>query len=646
MKTNQKDTPPNRKTLTYLWPFFLIINLILAYFLLFGNSKQTKVISWNYFSKTILADHDVKKLIVVNREKVDVYLKKESLTKTKYLELKKAPFGRTNEGPHYEFTIGSVDLFEKRMEDERNQLKEEIEIEYKTESGWLGSLLNWVIPLILLFFLARILFTRFSGGIGSSEGRNLFDFGKSAPQIYDKERMSQITFKDVAGYEEAKTEIMEVVEFLKSPEQFTKLGAHIPKGILLIGAPGTGKTLMAKAVAGEAGVPFFSLSGSAFMEMFVGVGASRVRDLFQKAKQRAPSIVFIDEIDAVGRARGKVMSVQSNEERDTTLNQLLAEMDGFGPQTSVIVLAATNRADVLDPALLRPGRFDRHVYLELPNLRERKAIFEVHLQKIRTGDLVKAQKLAELTPGFSGADIANLCNEAALIAARKKRDRIEIKEFNAALDRVIGGLEKKSMVLSENERRIIAYHEAGHTLISWMLPHLDPIEKVTIIPRGQSLGGSWFRPEERHLYSKTALFERLCAALAGRCAEEVVFGDITSGALDDLEKATKQAYIMVGQLGFSPKLENVSYYDSTGMYENSLTKPFSESTSKLIDEEVRILLVKAKTKNMVILKKERHKLDELAELLLKKEEVFQNELIEILGKRSESTSNLKEHIAV
>jgi cell division protease FtsH len=497
-----------------------------------------------------------------------------------------------------------------------------------------------------LFFLVRILFTRFSGGISGGEGRNLFDFGKSTPQVYDKERMSQITFKDVAGYEEAKTEIMEVVEFLKSPEQFTKLGAHIPKGILLIGAPGTGKTLMAKAVAGEAGVPFFSLSGSAFMEMFVGIGASRVRDLFQKAKQRAPSIVFIDEIDAIGRARGKALSVQSNEERDTTLNQLLAEMDGFGPQTSVIVLAATNRADVLDPALLRPGRFDRHVYLDLPNLRERTAIFEVHLQKIKTGDLVKAQKLAELTPSFSGADIANLCNEAALIAARKKSDLIQMKEFNAALDRIIGGLEKKSMVLSENERRIIAYHEAGHTLISWMLPHLDPIEKVTIIPRGQSLGGSWFRPEERQLYTKTALFERLCAALAGRCAEELIFGDITSGALDDLEKATKQAYIMVSQLGFSPKLENISYYDSAGTYENSLTKPFSESTSKLIDEEVRMLLAEAKTKNMEILKLERLKLGVLAELLLKKEEVYQNELIEILGNRVEKTNKLSKNIAV
>jgi cell division protease FtsH len=382
------------------------------------------------------------------------------------------------------------------------------------------------------------------------------------------------------------------------------------------------------------------------MEMFVGIGASRVRDLFQKAKQRAPSIVFIDEIDAIGRARGKALSVQSNEERDTTLNQLLAEMDGFGPQTSVIVLAATNRADVLDPALLRPGRFDRHVYLDLPNLRERTAIFEVHLQKIKTGDLVKAQKLAELTPSFSGADIANLCNEAALIAARKKSDLIQMKEFNAALDRIIGGLEKKSMVLSENERRIIAYHEAGHTLISWMLPHLDPIEKVTIIPRGQSLGGSWFRPEERQLYTKTALFERLCAALAGRCAEELIFGDITSGALDDLEKATKQAYIMVSQLGFSPKLENISYYDSAGTYENSLTKPFSESTSKLIDEEVRMLLAEAKTKNMEILKLERLKLGVLAELLLKKEEVYQNELIEILGNRVEKTNKLSKNIAV
>lgn len=552
--------------------------------------------------------------------------------------------GKINQGPHFQFTIGSLELFEKRMEEAQLSLHEQIEVSYITEKNWWSPLLGWLFPLLLLFLLFRFVSGKITGNIGSGEGRSLFDFGKSTPQVYDKDRMSQITFKDVAGYEEAKTEIMEVVAFLKSPLQFTKLGAHIPKGILLIGSPGTGKTLMAKAVAGEAGVPFFSLTGSSFMEMFVGVGASRVRDLFMKAKQRAPSIVFIDEIDAIGRVRGKVTSLQSNEERDSTLNQLLAEMDGFGPQTGVIVLAATNRADVLDPALLRPGRFDRHVYLDLPNLKERTAIFEVHLKKIKISDLVKPERLAELTPGFSGADIANLCNEAALIAARNKKEYIDVREFNAALDRLIGGLEKKSMVLSEKERTIVAYHEAGHTLISWFLPHLDPIEKVTIIPRGQSLGGSWFKPEERQLFSRSELVERLCAALGGRCAEEVVFGEITSGALDDLEKATKQAYIMVSQLGFSQKLENVSYYDSAGIYENSLTKPFSESTSKLIDEEVRLLLLKAKTKNMVLLKNHREKLDMLAERLLKKEEIFQNELIKILGERNRKSNVSKEKL--
>ena len=636
MKTYPTDQKKRRFPLSYIWPIFLLINILLAYFLLFGNSKEPEEITWKVFYTTMLTDHDVQKLVVVNKEKVDVYLKRSALEKPTYQKVKKGPMGKANEGPHYRFSIGSMEIFEKRMEEAESTLHEPIDIRYETSSNWWGTLLSWIFPLLLFFLLFRFISGRMSGSIGGGEGRNMFDFGKSSPQVYDRDQKSLITFKDVAGYEEAKTEIMEVVDFLKNPTQFTKLGAHIPKGILLIGSPGTGKTLMAKAVAGEAGVPFFSLTGSAFMEMFVGVGASRVRDLFLKAKQRSPSIVFIDEIDAIGRARGKVMSLQSNEERDSTLNQLLAEMDGFGPQTGVIVLAATNRADVLDPALLRPGRFDRHIFLDLPNLNERTAIFGVHLQKIKTGDLVKAQHLAELTPGFSGADIANLCNEAALIAARKKKDQVELKEFNAALDRVIGGLEKKSMVLSDQERRIVAYHEAGHTLISWMLPHLDPIEKVTIIPRGQSLGGSWFRPEERQLYSKTELTERLCAALGGRCAEELVFGEITSGALDDLEKATKQAYIMVSQLGFSPKLENVSYYDSSGIYENSLSKPFSESTSKLIDEEVRLFLLKAKTKNLAILKAHRSQLDQLAELLLKKEEVYQNELIKILGKRKKA----------
>lgn len=621
-----------KKSGNTMWVLFFLINAGLVVFLLFGLPKEPVSITWKEFYTSMLPEGDIQKLVVINKENVHVYLKPESLDKTRYLKVRKGFLGQKNKGPHYGFSIGSIEVFEQRMEDSDKLYHTNTLIEYENQSGWFTTLLSWIIPILLIILIARFVAGRFSGS-SAGDTRSLFDFGKSMPQVYDKERVSQVTFKDVAGYDEAKTEIMEVVDFLKDPTKFTRLGAHIPKGILLIGAPGTGKTLMAKAVAGEAGVPFFSLTGSSFMEMFVGVGASRVRDLFQKAKVRAPSIVFIDEIDAIGRARGKAMSIQSNEERDSTLNQLLAEMDGFGPHSGVIVLAATNRADILDPALLRPGRFDRHIYLDLPNRKERIAIFHVHMRGIKASESVKAEKLAALTPGFSGADIANLCNEAALIAARKKHDEIEEKDFSAALDRVIGGLEKKSMVLSKEERSIIAYHEAGHTLVSWMLPHLDPIEKVTIIPRGKALGGSWFKSEERQLYSKKELTELLCAALAGRCAEELVFGDITSGALDDLEKATKQAYAMVVQLGFSEKLENISYYDSTGSVDGSFYKPFSENTAKLIDEEVRLLLKNAQTKTIELLKENRLKLDLLAEKLLKKEELFQSEIASILGKR-------------
>ncbi len=621
-----------KKSGNTMWTLFFLINAGLVLFLLFGLPKEPFSTTWKEFYTSMLPEGDIQKLVVINKENVHVYLKPESLDKPRYLKVRKGFMGQKNKGPHYGFSIGSIEVFEQRMEDSDKLYHTNTSIEYENQSGWFTTMLSWIIPILLIILIARFVAGRFSGS-SAGDTRSLFDFGKSMPQVYDKERVSQVTFKDVAGYDEAKTEIMEVVEFLKDPTKFTRLGAHIPKGILLIGAPGTGKTLMAKAVAGEAGVPFFSLTGSSFMEMFVGVGASRVRDLFQKAKVRAPSIVFIDEIDAIGRVRGKAMSIQSNEERDSTLNQLLAEMDGFGPQSGVIVLAATNRADILDPALLRPGRFDRHIYLDLPNRKERIAIFHVHMRGIKASESVKAEKLAALTPGFSGADIANLCNEAALIAARKKHEEIEEKDFSAALDRVIGGLEKKSMVLSKEERAIIAYHEAGHTLVSWMLPHLDPIEKVTIIPRGKALGGSWFKPEERQLYSKKELTEHLCAALAGRCAEELVFGDITSGALDDLEKATKQAYAMVVQLGFSEKLENISYYDSTGSVDGSFYKPFSENTAKLIDEEVRLLLKNAQNKTIELLKENRLKLDLLAEKLLKKEELFQSEIAAILGKR-------------
>jgi cell division protease FtsH len=470
-------------------------------------------------------------------------------------------------------------------------------------------------------------------GQGITGKGSIFDFGKTRENEYHKDKISSVTFKDVAGYDEAKVEIMEIVDFLKHPENFTRLGAKIPKGILLVGPPGSGKTLLARAVAGEAAVPFFSLSGSEFIEIFVGVGASRVRDLFDKAKQKAPSIIFIDEIDTIGRVRGRALSAQSNDERDATLNQLLTEMDGFDPNTGVIVMAATNRADILDPALLRAGRFDRHVYLELPNKNERLEIFKVHLKPLLTNDSVDSEMLAEQTPGFSGADIANVCNEAALIGARSNKKTIDKEDFYAAIDRIVAGLEKKSKIISPAEKRIIAYHEAGHALVSWTLKNVDPLIKVSIIPRGKSLGSAWYLPGEHQITTLSEFSDRLCAALGGTVAEEIVFNEPSSGALDDLEKVTKQAYAMVMQLGMDKAVGSVSYYDSTGTYESSFQKPYSEATAQLIDNEVRKMIGDARTRTEEILTKKRKELDELASLLIEKEVVYQEDVQRIAGPR-------------
>jgi cell division protease FtsH len=641
-KTGLSNKKMRSRPFSFYWLYIiLLVGIGLIYFLPQRSSNLSET-NWQHFKQEMLLKNDVEKVNIVNKEIVEVYIKKEKLLHEKYKAVSKGLFGGINPGPHYYFPIGSVEVFERHLEEAQSQFpeQEKIPVEYtKQEDSWFTTILRWLMPLALFGFIWYFLMNRFSSA-QSGLGRSAFDFGKSSPEIYEKGKSSAVTFKDVAGYDEAKTEVMEIVEFLKQPGNYTMLGAKIPKGVLLIGAPGTGKTLMAKAVAGEAGVPFFSLSGSEFIEMFVGVGASRVRDLFNKAKQAAPSIIFIDEIDSIGRVRGKVLSIQANDERDSTLNQLLAEMDGFDPNAGVIVLAATNRPDILDPALLRAGRFDRHIQLDLPNKQERQAIFNVHLKPLLLDKAVDVNNLASQTPGFSGAEIANICNEAALIAARKKKKAIEVQDFFDAIDRVVAGMEKKSKLISPVEKNIIAYHEAGHALVSWMLKNVDPLQKVSIIPRGKSLGGAWYLPEERQIITRAQFIDSLCVALGGRTSEEIVFNEISSGALDDLEKVTKQAYMMVAELGLSDKIGNISFYDSTGMYENSFQKPYSEATGQIIDEEVRKLIEQAHQTAKIILENNRQKLDALAKLLLKQEVVYKKDIESVLGNRIEKDENV------
>ena len=538
--------------------------------------------------------------------------------------------------PHYTHNIGDLATFEEFLQKEQENAgyadKEIIYPETETRRNYIGEILGWTLPFILLIFLWIFMMRRMTGGAGGAAG-GIFSVGKSKAQIFDRESNVKINFSDVAGLEEAKTEVMEIVDFLKNPKKYTALGGKIPKGAILIGPPGTGKTLLAKAVAGEANVPFFSISGSDFVEMFVGVGASRVRDLFKQAKEKAPCIVFIDEIDAVGRARGKNVNFGSNDERENTLNQLLTEMDGFGTNMGVIILAATNRADILDRALLRAGRFDRQIHVELPELTEREAIFKVHLRPIKLEKDFDVSFLAKQTPGFSGADIANVCNEAALIAARKNKNVVEKQDFLNAIDRIVGGLERKSKIISMDEKRTIAYHEAGHATVSWLLEHASPLVKVTIIPRGRALGAAWYLPEERQITTREQLLDEMAYALGGRAAEQIIFGKISTGALNDLEKVTKQAYAMVSYFGMSEKIGNISFYDSSGQSDYGFTKPYSERTAELIDQEVKKIISEYFDRAVELLEKHKEGLTELAELLLEKEVIFSEDVEKIFGKR-------------
>jgi AFG3 family protein len=637
-KIPEQPKKENSNTPRYRLPvYWLIILLIAGFFLLptlMGDAAAEKEISWQTFQNEMLSRNAIEKMVVINKEKAEVYIKKEKINDPYFKTmLKKKDEDAAQPGPHFWFSIGSVESFEKKMEEaEKNiPLQQRTEIRYTQSSRLFPELISWLIPLALLFFFWNMMSGRMSGLGGG--GSSIFNFGRSNAKLMEKEA-TLTTFDDVAGLEEAETEVKEIVEFLKAPEKFTKVGAKIPKGIILVGPPGTGKTLLAKAVAGEAKVPFFSISGSAFVEMFVGVGASRVRDLFKTAKEKTPCIVFIDEIDAIGRSRGKGAYLSgSNDERESTLNQLLTEMDGFDTNSGVIVLAATNRADLLDPALLRPGRFDRHIYLELPNLKEREEIFKVHVRALVMAEELDMHMLATQTPGFSGADIANICNEAALITARNQKDKIGKTEFLEAIERVVAGMERKSKIISPEEKLIIAYHESGHAVASWMLKHIDPLLKVSIIPRGKSLGAAWYLPEEKNIRTASAFEEQLCAALAGRAAEEIIFGEVSSGALDDLEKVTKQAYTMVLYFGFSSKIGNISFYDSTGTTDNGFLKPYSEETGKMIDEEVRQLVSSNYEKTKKLLTENKSHLVEVAEQLLTSEILYKEDLEEILGKR-------------
>tara|TARA_R100001369_G_scaffold92881_2_gene140810 strand:- start:936 stop:2939 length:2004 start_codon:yes stop_codon:yes gene_type:complete len=629
---NNKSEKKKPKFNNY-WIYAAIFLLFMGIQFFGGNWSQPEKTTKSQFEQ-FLRDGDVAKVKIVNHKVAKVFLTQEA--KNKQVHSKTTGTGilaPTADDPNYQFEFGDEQNFENDINEIKKENNLDTQLVWDTEENMWGDLLITLLPFVIIIGIWIFIMRRMSSGAGGGAGGQIFNIGKSKAKLFDEKTDVKTSFKDVAGLEGAKEEVQEVVDFLKNPEKYTALGGKIPKGALLVGPPGTGKTLLAKAVAGEAKVPFFSLSGSDFVEMFVGVGASRVRDLFKQAKEKSPSIIFIDEIDAIGRARGKSNFGGSNDERENTLNQLLTEMDGFGTNTNVIVVAATNRADVLDKALMRAGRFDRQIYVDLPDVRERKEIFEVHLRPLKIDDSLNTDFLAKQTPGFSGADIANVCNEAALIAARKENKSVGKQDFLDAVDRIVGGLEKKNKIITPDEKKAIAFHEAGHATISWMLEHAAPLVKVTIVPRGQSLGAAWYLPEERLIVRPEQMLDEMCAALGGRAAEKVIFDKISTGALSDLEKITKQARAMVTIYGLNEKVGNLTYYDSSGQSEYNFNKPYSEKTAELIDKEISNLIEAQYQRALDLLEKNKDKLTELAEELLEKEVIFKESLERIFGER-------------
>ncbi|MCG9793360.1 ATP-dependent zinc metalloprotease FtsH [Flavobacterium algicola] len=632
MAKNNNPTPNKFKISPWLvYTAILLIFLFISFVTGGSNMQEPAQLTSSKFN-VFLEKGQIEKVIVYNKSEAEVFLKADALKLPEHKKVSKDLFDRPNtKGPQYTFEIGNDQIFQTKLEKAvaDGKLKD---FNFLAKSNWSDIIIS-LLPIIIIIGVWLFIMRKMSGG-GGGGGGQIFNIGKSKAKLFDEKTDVKTTFKDVAGLEGAKEEIQEIVEFLKNPSKYTDLGGKIPKGALLVGSPGTGKTLLAKAVAGEAQVPFFSLSGSDFVEMFVGVGASRVRDLFKQAKEKSPSIIFIDEIDAVGRARGKNNMSGGNDERENTLNQLLTEMDGFGTNTNVIVLAATNRADVLDKALMRAGRFDRQIFVDLPDIRERAEIFKVHLAPLKKVEGLDLDFLAKQTPGFSGADIANVCNEAALIAARYNKTAVDKQDFLDAVDRIVGGLEKKNKIVTPEEKKAIAIHEAGHATVSWMLEHAAPLIKVTIVPRGQSLGAAWYLPEERQIVRPDQMLDEMCATMGGRAAEKVIFNRISTGALSDLEKVTKQARAMVTIYGLNDKIGNVTYYDSTGQGEYNFSKPYSEDTAKVIDLEISTLIESQYQRAIAILEENKDKLNQLADILIEKEVIFKDDLEAIFGQRT------------